>query len=153
MVLYSMCRRVFKLLFWDEKEIHVNLLWMASFISLQFINLIDIGMHVSQLKARQSLPLRYLPSWAEWESGPGSGFAWLLSFPRLLRGLTLRVGPLLSRGPYHSREQSTDSGLGLGCYSVPTTPEDFLSNVDEMDTGRSTACEDVRCVGSFKSSL
>lgn len=41
----------------------------------------------------------------------------------------------LSRGPYHSREQSTDSGLGLGCYSVPTTPEDFLSNVDEMDTG------------------
>lgn len=47
---------------------------------------------------------------------------------------------LLSRGPYHSREQSTDSGLGLGCYSVPTTPEDFLSNVDEMDTGGSTAC-------------
>lgn len=38
-------------------------------------------------------------------------------------------------GPYHSREQSTDSGLGLGCYSIPTTPEDFLSNVDEMDTG------------------
>ncbi|NWT09171.1 WWTR1 protein, partial [Vireo altiloquus] len=42
--------------------------------------------------------------------------------------------PFLS-GPYHSREQSTDSGLGLGCYSIPTTPEDFLSNVDEMDTG------------------
>lgn len=38
-------------------------------------------------------------------------------------------------GPYHSREQSTDSGLGLGCYSIPTTPEDFLGNVDEMDTG------------------
>ncbi|NXG10606.1 WWTR1 protein, partial [Sakesphorus luctuosus] len=43
--------------------------------------------------------------------------------------------PFLNSGPYHSREQSTDSGLGLGCYSVPTTPEDFLSNVDEMDTG------------------
>uniref|UniRef100_F6XXC8 WW domain containing transcription regulator 1 n=1 Tax=Macaca mulatta TaxID=9544 RepID=F6XXC8_MACMU len=43
--------------------------------------------------------------------------------------------PFLNGGPYHSREQSTDSGLGLGCYSVPTTPEDFLSNVDEMDTG------------------
>ncbi|NXG37243.1 WWTR1 protein, partial [Dromaius novaehollandiae] len=42
-------------------------------------------------------------------------------------------------GPYHSREQSTDSGLGLGCYSIPTTPEDFLSNVDEMDTGESVA--------------
>ncbi|KAB0363388.1 hypothetical protein FD754_007544 [Muntiacus muntjak] len=41
-------------------------------------------------------------------------------------------------GPYHSREQSTDSGLGLGCCSVPTTPEDFLSNVDEMDTGENT---------------
>ncbi|XP_075412037.1 WW domain-containing transcription regulator protein 1 isoform X2 [Tenrec ecaudatus] len=41
---------------------------------------------------------------------------------------------LPTRGSYHSREQSTDSGLGLGCYSVPTTPEDFLSNVDEMDT-------------------
>ncbi|XP_028917666.1 WW domain-containing transcription regulator protein 1 [Ornithorhynchus anatinus] len=43
--------------------------------------------------------------------------------------------PFLNGGPYHSREQSTDSGLGLGCYSIPTTPEDFLSNVDEMDTG------------------
>ncbi|XP_004708590.1 WW domain-containing transcription regulator protein 1 [Echinops telfairi] len=43
--------------------------------------------------------------------------------------------PFLNGGSYHSREQSTDSGLGLGCYSVPTTPEDFLSNVDEMDTG------------------
>ncbi|KAF7243174.1 WW domain-containing transcription regulator protein 1, partial [Varanus komodoensis] len=42
-------------------------------------------------------------------------------------------------GPYHSREQSTDSGLGLGCYSIPTTPEDFLSNVDEMDTGDNVA--------------
>ncbi|XP_036410227.1 WW domain-containing transcription regulator protein 1-like [Megalops cyprinoides] len=43
--------------------------------------------------------------------------------------------PFLNSGPYHSREQSTDSGLGLGCYSIPTTPEDFLNNVDEMDTG------------------
>ncbi|XP_033919776.1 WW domain-containing transcription regulator protein 1 [Melopsittacus undulatus] len=43
--------------------------------------------------------------------------------------------PFLNSGPYHSREQSTDSGLGLGCYSIPTTPEDFLGNVDEMDTG------------------
>ncbi|NXG66890.1 WWTR1 protein, partial [Hemiprocne comata] len=42
-------------------------------------------------------------------------------------------------GPYHSREQSTDSGLGLGCYSIPTTPEDFLGNVDEMDTGETIA--------------
>ncbi|KAM8805068.1 WW domain-containing transcription regulator protein 1 [Eudromia elegans] len=47
--------------------------------------------------------------------------------------------PFLNSGPYHSREQSTDSGLGLGCYSIPTTPEDFLSNVDEMDTGETAA--------------
>uniref|UniRef100_A0A8C5JW14 WW domain-containing protein n=1 Tax=Jaculus jaculus TaxID=51337 RepID=A0A8C5JW14_JACJA len=48
------------------------------------------------------------------------------------------VTPDISGSPYHSRERSTDSGLGLGCCSVPTTPEDFLSNVDEMDTGEST---------------
>ncbi|KAJ6669439.1 hypothetical protein lerEdw1_008249 [Lerista edwardsae] len=48
-------------------------------------------------------------------------------------------GCLGRNGPYHSREQSTDSGLGLGCYSIPTTPEDFLSNVDEMDTGDNVA--------------
>ncbi|XP_007502112.1 WW domain-containing transcription regulator protein 1 isoform X1 [Monodelphis domestica] len=47
--------------------------------------------------------------------------------------------PFLNGGPYHSREQSTDSGLGLGCYSIPTTPEDFLGNVDEMDTGENVA--------------
>ncbi|XP_033006314.1 WW domain-containing transcription regulator protein 1 [Lacerta agilis] len=47
--------------------------------------------------------------------------------------------PFLNSGPYHSREQSTDSGLGLGCYSIPTTPEDYLSNVDEMDTGDNVA--------------
>ncbi|KAJ8409398.1 hypothetical protein AAFF_G00227990 [Aldrovandia affinis] len=45
--------------------------------------------------------------------------------------------PFLNSGPFHSREQSTDSGLGLGCYSVPTTPEDFLNNMEEMDTGES----------------
>ncbi|KAM3876243.1 WW domain-containing transcription regulator protein 1 [Diretmus argenteus] len=38
---------------------------------------------------------------------------------------------------HHSREQSTDSGLGLGCYSIPTTPEDYLNNMEEMDTGDS----------------
>ncbi|XP_061096603.1 WW domain-containing transcription regulator protein 1 isoform X3 [Conger conger] len=47
--------------------------------------------------------------------------------------------PFLNSGPFHSREQSTDSGLGLGCYSIPTTPEDFLNNVEEMDTGESLA--------------
>ncbi|XP_042568163.1 WW domain-containing transcription regulator protein 1-like isoform X2 [Cyprinus carpio] len=45
--------------------------------------------------------------------------------------------PFLNSGPYHSREQSTDSGLGLGCYSIPSTPEDFLNSMEEMDTGES----------------
>ncbi|NXV42957.1 WWTR1 protein, partial [Uria aalge] len=53
--------------------------------------------------------------------------------------LNRQVHVLFISGPYHSREQSTDSGLGLGCYSIPTTPEDFLSNVDEMDTGETIA--------------
>ncbi|XP_035592804.1 WW domain-containing transcription regulator protein 1-like isoform X2 [Oncorhynchus keta] len=48
--------------------------------------------------------------------------------------------PFLNSGHFqHSREQSTDSGLGLGCYSIPTTPEDFLNNMEEMDTGESLA--------------
>lgn len=67
----------------------------------------------------------------------------LCSLPTLCSGTVSVRASLLSffhvslcSGPYHSREQSTDSGLGLGCYSIPTTPDDFLSNVDEMDTGR-----------------
>ncbi|XP_056663157.1 WW domain-containing transcription regulator protein 1 isoform X2 [Monodelphis domestica] len=44
-----------------------------------------------------------------------------------------------SSDPFLNGEQSTDSGLGLGCYSIPTTPEDFLGNVDEMDTGENVA--------------
>ncbi|XP_056133191.1 WW domain-containing transcription regulator protein 1 [Lampris incognitus] len=44
--------------------------------------------------------------------------------------------PFLNSGHFHhSREQSSDSGLGLGSYSIPTTPEDFLNNMEEMDTG------------------
>ncbi|XP_038673639.1 transcriptional coactivator YAP1 isoform X3 [Scyliorhinus canicula] len=38
-------------------------------------------------------------------------------------------------GTYHSREESTDSGLGMSSYSVPRTPDDFLNSVEEMDTG------------------
>ena len=26
----------------------------------------------------------------------------------------------------------------MGCYSIPTTPEDFLNNMEEMDTGKYT---------------
>lgn len=35
---------------------------------------------------------------------------------------------------FHSRQESADSGLGLGPnYSLPHTPEDFLSNLDDVD--------------------
>ncbi|KAL4630782.1 WW domain-containing transcription regulator protein 1 [Arapaima gigas] len=46
--------------------------------------------------------------------------------------------PIRQVGHIHSREQSTDSGLGLGGYSLPTTPEDFL-NMEDMDTGENLA--------------
>ncbi|XP_058606903.1 transcriptional coactivator YAP1 isoform X3 [Onychostoma macrolepis] len=44
-------------------------------------------------------------------------------------------GVFLSSGTYHSRDESTDSGLSMSSYSVPRTPDDFLNSVDEMDTG------------------
>uniref|UniRef100_A0A8C5SVG8 Yes1 associated transcriptional regulator n=1 Tax=Laticauda laticaudata TaxID=8630 RepID=A0A8C5SVG8_LATLA len=43
--------------------------------------------------------------------------------------------PFLNSGTYHSRDESTDSGLSMSSYSVPRTPDDFLNSVDEMDTG------------------
>uniref|UniRef100_A0ACB8FFR7 DNA-binding transcription factor yap1 n=1 Tax=Sphaerodactylus townsendi TaxID=933632 RepID=A0ACB8FFR7_9SAUR len=43
--------------------------------------------------------------------------------------------PFLNSGTFHSRDESTDSGLSMSSYSVPRTPDDFLNSVDEMDTG------------------
>ncbi|XP_054829178.1 transcriptional coactivator YAP1 isoform X8 [Eublepharis macularius] len=45
--------------------------------------------------------------------------------------------PFLNSGTFHSRDESTDSGLSMSSYSVPRTPDDFLNSVDEMDTGDS----------------
>lgn len=45
--------------------------------------------------------------------------------------------PFLNSGTYHSRDESTDSGLSMSSYSVPRTPDDFLNSVEEMDTGDS----------------
>ncbi|XP_059362315.1 transcriptional coactivator YAP1-like isoform X2 [Carassius carassius] len=45
--------------------------------------------------------------------------------------------PFLNSGTYHSRDESTDSGLSMSSYSVPRTPDDFLNSVDEMETGDS----------------
>ncbi|KAA0712525.1 WW domain-containing transcription regulator protein 1 [Triplophysa tibetana] len=83
---------------------------------------------------RQEVALRQLPMDAE-NMAP---VAPSISSPAMTQGNmpTNSSDPFLNRqvGPYHSREQSTDSGLGLGCYSIPTTPEDFL-NMEDMDTG------------------
>uniref|UniRef100_UPI00358E59E7 transcriptional coactivator YAP1-like isoform X2 n=1 Tax=Myxine glutinosa TaxID=7769 RepID=UPI00358E59E7 len=51
-----------------------------------------------------------------------------------LRPITTSSDPFLSSGTFHSRDESTDSGLGLSNYSLPRTPEDFLGNVEEMET-------------------
>lgn len=51
---------------------------------------------------------------------------------------------LSSSGPFHSREASADSGLGMGNYSLSRTPEELLSSLDEMDTGAAP----VPCPGS-----
>ncbi|KAK2083211.1 DNA-binding transcription factor yap1 [Saguinus oedipus] len=42
--------------------------------------------------------------------------------------------PFLNSGAYHCQNGSTDSRLSMSSYSVPDTPNDFLNNVDEMDT-------------------
>ncbi|KAE8627659.1 hypothetical protein XENTR_v10007090 [Xenopus tropicalis] len=53
-----------------------------------------------------------------------------------MRTMTMNSSdPFLNSGTYHSRDESTDSGLSMSSYSVPRTPDDFLNSVDEMDTG------------------
>lgn len=82
---------------------------------------------------RQEVALRQLPM----DSDNMAPVAPAISSPAMTQGNMPNNSsdPFLNSGPYHSREQSTDSGLGLGCYSIPTTPEDFLNNMEEMDTG------------------
>nr|CAB3267816.1 yorkie homolog [Phallusia mammillata] len=48
------------------------------------------------------------------------------------------MDPFLGSGSpnYHQRDPSQDSGVGMGSnYSLPRTPDDYLGNVEEMDTG------------------
>ncbi|XP_059399959.1 WW domain-containing transcription regulator protein 1-like isoform X1 [Carassius carassius] len=84
---------------------------------------------------RQEVALRQLPM----DSDNMAPVAANISSPAMTQGNMPNNSsdPFLNSGPYHSREQSTDSGLGLGCYSIPTTPEDFLNSMEEMDTGES----------------
>lgn len=45
----------------------------------------------------------------------------------------LPLDPFLSGLTDHSRQESADSGLGMGTtYSMPHTPEDFLANIDNV---------------------
>lgn len=45
----------------------------------------------------------------------------------------LPIDPFLSGLADHSRQESADSGLGMGTnYSMPHTPEDFLANIDNV---------------------
>lgn len=49
------------------------------------------------------------------------------------------MDPFLSGIEQHARQESADSGLGLGSAynSLPQTPEDFLSNIDDNMDGTS----------------
>jgi protein yorkie len=51
-------------------------------------------------------------------------------------GVTTGMDPFLSGLAEHSRQESADSGLGLGNnYSLPQTPDDFLSAMDDNMDG------------------
>ncbi|XP_077579159.1 transcriptional coactivator YAP1 [Stigmatopora nigra] len=82
----------------------------------------------------QELALRnQLPSSMEQDGGTNP-----VSSPMAQDARTMTANssdPFLNSGTYHSRDESTDSGLSMSSYSVPRTPDDFLNSVDEMDTG------------------
>lgn len=54
------------------------------------------------------------------------------SLPRI-GGSVANTSTPSSNSDYHSRQESADSGLGIS-YSLPNTPEDFLTMDDNMDT-------------------
>uniref|UniRef100_A0A8C4S6T0 Yes1 associated transcriptional regulator n=2 Tax=Erpetoichthys calabaricus TaxID=27687 RepID=A0A8C4S6T0_ERPCA len=85
---------------------------------------------------RQELALRnQLPTSMEQDGGSQNS----VSSPNIsqdVRTMTTNSSdPFLNSGTYHSRDESTDSGLSMSSYSVPRTPDDFLNSVDEMETG------------------
>ncbi|XP_075425531.1 WW domain-containing transcription regulator protein 1 [Ascaphus truei] len=97
-----------------------------------------IRMRQEELMRQEAALCRQIPMESE-SMAPVQNTVSPPAMPQDMRSITNNGSdPFLNSGPYHSREQSTDSGLGLGCYSIPTTPEDFLSNMEEMDTGIAT---------------
>ncbi|XP_018103467.1 transcriptional coactivator YAP1-B isoform X4 [Xenopus laevis] len=84
---------------------------------------------------RQELALRSQIPPMEQDSGPPNPVC-SSGISQELRTMTMNSSdPFLNSGTYHSRDESTDSGLSMSSYSVPRTPDDFLNSVDEMDTG------------------
>ncbi|XP_076184355.1 transcriptional coactivator YAP1 isoform X8 [Aptenodytes patagonicus] len=92
---------------------------------------------------RQELALRSQLPTMEQDSGSQNP----VSSPGMsqeLRTMTTNSSdPFLNSGTYHSRDESTDSGLSMSSYSVPRTPDDFLNSVDEMDTGDSISQSNI----------
>ncbi|XP_064098502.1 transcriptional coactivator YAP1-like isoform X2 [Macrobrachium nipponense] len=48
--------------------------------------------------------------------------------------VTTAADPFIATTDFHSRQESADSGLGLGTnYSLPHTPEDFLASMEDVE--------------------
>ncbi|XP_045870642.1 transcriptional coactivator YAP1 isoform X6 [Meles meles] len=84
---------------------------------------------------RQELALRSQLPTLEQDGGPPNPAPSPGMAPELRTMTSSGSDPFLNSGTYHSRDESTDSGLSMSSYSVPRTPDDFLNSVDEMDTG------------------
>ncbi|XP_051977856.1 WW domain-containing transcription regulator protein 1-like isoform X2 [Xyrauchen texanus] len=122
----------------QQQNTQASMLNMSAQQHQQKMRLQRIQMERERIQRRQEelmrqVALRQLPM----DSDNMASVTPAISSPAMTQGNMPNnsTDPFLNSGPYHSREQSTDSGLGLGCYSIPTTPEDFLNNMEEMDTG------------------
>ncbi|KAJ3639614.1 hypothetical protein Zmor_002964 [Zophobas morio] len=75
----------------------------------------------------------------------------------MMRGSSSDVAldPFLTSLNDHSRQESADSGLGLGTtYSMPHTPEDFLANMDDnMEVGSESHTMDTPDISSLSDNI
>ncbi|GJQ67142.1 hypothetical protein Trydic_g21995 [Trypoxylus dichotomus] len=76
---------------------------------------------------------------------------------RMMRGSSteLQMDPFLSGLTDHSRQESADSGLGMGpTLSMPQTPEDFLENIDDnMEVGSGSHTMDTPDISSLSDNI
>ncbi|KAG5884062.1 hypothetical protein JTB14_033879 [Gonioctena quinquepunctata] len=64
------------------------------------------------------------------------------------------MDPFLSSLNDHTRQESGDSGLGMGSsFSMPHTPEDFLNMDDNMDVGRESHTMDTPDISSLSDNI